>query len=400
MFQVQNIRGLYLSNIDPKQSVGYMDKIHGQIKGFTQLGFEVDLICFDDQGKIILSQYSNQTVELYFKVTVLGISGKNLFIRRLHLLNKAFQYIKEQKIDFLYLRYPRSEPLYLYFLLRLKKHYPNLLILSEIPTFPYDSEYNNSVSIKDRFVLLLDKITRQYLYKFIDRIISINYDKSIFGIPTISIDNGINVSNYKAISAQYSSNFINLIGVANVSSRHGYDRILYGMQQYYYHTKSNHNYMVKFHIVGGTDPYIQKLYSITQELKLENYVIFHNPCQGQILDKLFDDSHIAIGILGAHRNGLDIMTPLKNREYCARGIPFIFSHNDPDFSNNSKYCLHLSSDDTPVDINRIIDFYRYISQNNTIPEEMRLYANDKLSWSVKLEPVKVYLQQKMRDNKQ
>ena len=46
---------------------------------------------------------------------------------------------------------------------------------------------------------------------------------------------------------------------------------------------------------------------------------------------------------------------MKNREYAARGIPFIYSETDSDF-DNKPYVLKGPADESPTNIQDIIDF--------------------------------------------
>jgi len=392
------MKGLYLSNIDPQQSFGYMSKILGQIKGFNQLGVDMELLCFNAEAQIVLTQspiptsVSSPTIASL----ILGPAGQNLFTRRFNLLRQALKRIIETKPDFLYLRYPRSEPLYLYFLSRARKRFPKMLILSEFPTFPYDAEYKKAISPKDKTVFLLDQLTRQLLKNYVDQVVSINYKPPIFGITTISIDNGIQISDYEVVTDKphLDPSTIHLIGVANVSPWHGYDRILQGLG-YYYHSSSPSR-EVYFHIVGARMPYLHDLQQFVNQLQIQDYVIFHKPAQGQELDTLFDQSHLAIGVLGGHRKGLEVMSPLKNREYCARGIPFVLSHQDPDFPEEFPYCLHWPSDESPIDIKKLVDFWESVSDRQATATCMRDYAQNNISWSSKLKPVKAYLETQIK----
>ncbi|MEL7508068.1 MAG: hypothetical protein AAFN42_12110, partial [Cyanobacteria bacterium J06554_1] len=291
----------------------------------------------------------------------------------------------------LYLRYPRSEPLYVYFLAKIHKRFPKLIILSEFPTYPYDQEYKRDLKLKDRLVFFLDKITRQYLKHFINRVVAINYDQHIFGIDTISIDNGINIADYKPkTNLPVAPEFINIIGVANVSPWHGYDRFIRGLGKYYRQSSDTHREII-FHIVGAQAPYLNELVMLASQEGIADYVIFHEPTQGKELDSLFIDCQLAIGVLGGHRKGLEIMSPLKNREYCARGIPFIFSHSDPDFPADFQYSLHVSSGERPIDVSQLIDFIEQLKHENDVVKNMRTYASKTLSWSIKLNPVKSYI---------
>lgn len=46
----------------------------------------------------------------------------------------------------------------------------------------------------------------------------------------------------------------------------------------------------------------------------------------------------------------------KNREYAARGIPFIYSETDEDF-DPMPYIMKVPADESPIDIHRLIRFY-------------------------------------------
>ena len=392
------MKGLYVTNIDPQISIGYLPKIFGQVKGFSQLGFDMYLICFNDQSQVVYMHCQKGTAELH-ELKALKQQPNNMLSRRWSLLKSTIQHIFDTNPDFLYLRYPRSEPLYLYFLWRIRKRFPKLLILSEFPTFPYDKEYSGAFTSKDKTVFFLDNITRRYLKYFIDRTIAINYEKTIFGIKTISIDNGINPQDYQPMpDVPALLETINIIGVANVNPWHGYDRLIRGLGNYY--RESNRpDYKVIFHIVGAQGVYLSNLIALVDQENVNHAVVFHKPKQGEELDNLFLDCHLALGVLGGHRKGLEIMSPLKNREYCARGIPFIFSHFDPDFSIEFEYCLQLKADEIPLDVEQIIYFLISVSNKNNVIYNMRNYACKNLNWSTKLMPVYEYLNSKLVEHK-
>ena len=93
------------------------------------------------------------------------------------------------------------------------------------------------------------------------------------------------------------------------------------------------------------------------------------------MDTIFDFCDFGVGSLGRHRVGIDRIKTLKNREYAARGIPFIYSETDSDF-DDKPYVLKVPADDSPIDIYRIINFYR---QSPYSPQQIRNSIED-LSW--------------------
>ena len=89
-------------------------------------------------------------------------------------------------------------------------------------------------NIKDKLLISLDKLTREQLKKYIDRVVVIAYEGIVFGIPSINITNGINVEQIKLKQhSEINNNVIELIGVGNIDFWHGYDRIIYGLKEYY-----------------------------------------------------------------------------------------------------------------------------------------------------------------------
>ena len=61
----------------------------------------------------------------------------------------------------------------------------------EIPTFPYDYEIE-SYSLWP--LLVKDKIVRHFLHNYVDRIVTYSNDKVIWGIDTIQISNGVQIT--------------------------------------------------------------------------------------------------------------------------------------------------------------------------------------------------------------
>ena len=82
---------------------------------------------------------------------------------------------------------------------------------------------------------------------------------------------------------------------------------------------------------------------------------------------------------------------LKNREYCAKAIPFVFAGEDPDFPVSFPYAFRISENEDPVDIASIMAFYSKLDQGN-LREEMVSFAREHLSWEKKLLPVNQWIQ--------
>ena len=380
------MKGIYFSNLDPVKAKGYEAKILGQIQGFNKLGVDMDLICLASDNRVLLKKSS--ATEAKIQEQTLSSFLNNLLLKRIALYKNTLKIIKQNAPDFLYLRHPRSDPLYLDFLKSVKRLHPKIVIISEIPTYPYDQEYINCNSIKDKLLIFLDKATRNKLKKYIDHIVVVAYEGNIFGIPSINITNGINTNSIKQISNVNSiDREIHLIGVGNLDFWHGYDRVILGLKEYYQKSNNSHQPIIIFNIVSPYRETVSKLQELTIDYNLSDYVIFHGAKHGQELDKLFERCHLAIGTIANHRIKLKHLSPLKAREYIARGIPFISSYEDSDFHANFPYILKVSATDEPINIQQVIDFTNKIYRNNDYSSKMREYATKNLDWSIKLKPI-------------
>jgi len=115
---------------------------------------------------------------------------------------------------------------------------------------------------------------------------------------------------------------------------------------------------------------------------MESYIIIYGKKHGKELDEIFNLCDFGIGSLGRHRAGIQKIKTLKNREYAARGIPFVYSETDSDFDERP-YVLKLPADETPADIRQIIAFYRQLS---ITAQEIRDSIKD-LSWKHQMNQV-------------
>ena len=111
-------------------------------------------------------------------------------------------------------------------------------------------------------------------------------------------------------------------------------------------------------------------------------MVFHGQLFGDELTRVFNQCQFAIGSLGRHRSGITVIKTLKNREYATRGIPFIYSEQDSDF-DHQPYVLKASPDESPVDIQQIIDFVEHFDM---APQDIRSTVND-LRWSIQMQKV-------------
>lgn len=332
---------------------GISKKIRYQIKGLKELNHQVDICYYDFDTHNNKVRIINDTIIQNFG------KGKLAALKSRISFNAIEHYAIQNKIELIYVRsFHNANPFTIKLFRKLKE--TGSKIIMEIPTYPYDHEYNGFPFIV-RLGLKIDQHYRYKLASLTDGIVTFSNKKEIFGQRTICISNGVDFDCIP-IHKQTSSfkNTINLIGVAEVHFWHGFDRLIAGLGEYY---QQNPKINVHFHIVGGIGPsemhdsvHAPGFHELIQKYDIHKYIHFHGPKHGNELDELFNQADFAIGSLGRHRSHIDKIKTLKNREYAARGIPFIYSETDDDFEH-MPYILKAPADESPININRLLDFY-------------------------------------------
>lgn len=354
------------------ESNGISKKIQYQIKALKACGLDV-YTCFYDassQGSCCW-HIDNKILADYGKGTMAKIRKRIDY-------SPIIDFIKNQNFNFVYIRsYHNANPFTINLVKRLKKQ--GAKVIMEIPTYPYDNEYRTTSMKAD---LLVDKMFRHQLAKTLHAIVTFSDIDRIFGQRTIRISNGID---FDAIPIKQNINNctkeLHLIGVAEVHFWHGFDRIVNGLVNYYQH---NPDYKVYFHIVGNLSGEIEES-RILPPIKLHHlqpYIQLHGAMYGKELDNMFEQSDFGIGSLARHRSDITNIKTLKNREYAARGIPFIYSETDSDF-DDKPYILKAPADETPIDIAQIVRFHNDLSMS---PAQIRNSVQN-LSWVCQMKKV-------------
>ena len=356
---------------------GISKKIHYQVKGLQQNGHEVHLCYYDFDPRGHRCRYvGNKVIADYG-------TGALAAIRSRTQLDCIYNYCAVNAIEMVYARsFMNANPILVRLFHKLTKR--GIKCITEIPTYPYDSEFKG-YPLKYKIPLYIDKLFRKALAKKMEAIVTFSNEETIFGKRTICISNGIDLDSIP-IHNPKKQNDIHLIAVAEIHYWHGFDRLVAGMGEYY---KLNPDARkVFFHVVGWEDDRgttSNGYLTVEQTAKKYNigqYVVNHGKLFGDKLDEVFNQCVFAIGSLGRHRSGITNIKTLKNREYAARGIPFIYSETDNDFEDKP-YIIKAPADESPVNISQIIDF---IDTHDVNPTEIRNTV-EHLSWRFQMEKV-------------
>ncbi len=355
-------------------SGGIKNKVFAQVKAFEELGLKTDLFYFQNKNIILNTQE---------KTIVKTTQNKISFLSYLYggFLNK----IDICSYDYIYIRHFLTNPLFLVLLTLIKIRNKKIKIFMEIPTFPYQFEFD-LMSIKKQLEQKIDKLCTYFFRFYIDKIVTFSSKPCIFGIPTIKTDNGIDSEKFGLVNtAVFDGKNLELLGLANVQPWHGLDRIINGLAIY---LDTNPPINIKFHIVGSGGE-LENLKNLVLRKGLSEHVFFHGFVSGDNLIAMFERCHVGIGSLGMHRINVakGETSALKSREYSSRGLPFVIAYEDRGFPEKFPLLLNLEASESAIDIQKIVKFYEEIQSIEKYSLILNQYAKDNLTWKAKLKPV-------------
>lgn len=352
---------LYLTYHGFSDASGISKKILAQVEGLRQNGHDVHLCYYDFTPDGHRCRFIDDRVICDY--------GKGVWaaLRQRVSYDCIFDYCAREGIQLVYARsFHNASPWLIHLFDELKSI--GIRSVTEIPTYPYDKEYE-TLPLKYRMGLWVDRIFRRRLVSRMEAIVTFSSVKKIFGKRTINISNGVDFSKIAVRERQGmdSGKQINIIGVAEVHPWHGFDRMIAGIGEYY---KNGGEKNVCFHIVGGvghnemygTDK-VPGFKPLIDKYGISEHVVFHGQLFGDALDKVFAKSSFAVGSLARHRSGVSEIKTLKNREYASRGLPFIYSENDADFDDRP-YVFKVPADESPVDVAAVLNFMQGVSMSS------------------------------------
>lgn len=347
---------------------GISKKILAQSDGLKESGADVSLCTLKIDGDGTKSRICNGTTIRTFGK---GMAAK---IRKRVSYGDIVEYVRDNAIELVYIRYDiNADPFTCHFARTL--HKLGVPILVEIPTWPYDGEFKGQ-SRKLKLQLAVDKLFRRSFFKYCDRVVTYSECETIFGRPTIRISNGIDFDKVRLSGSRKDTETLRLLSVANIHLWHGLDRLIAGMA-------GAKSVPAELHIIGDGLPEIIESYrKQAAEAGIQDRVVIMGPVFGDALDKEFDWANIAVGSLGRHRSGINVIKTLKNREYAARGLAFFYSETDSDF-DNAEYVLKVPADESPVDIRSVKSFLESLDVQ---PAEIRSSVSH-LSWKEQMKKV-------------
>ena len=166
-----------------------------------------------------------------------------------------------------------------------------------------------------------------------------------------------------------------LVAVGTVAIWHGWDKVINVIKELY------DEGFAKFEIyltIVGDGPELLRLKKMVRDYKLEEKVKFPGFLKGEALYQEYKKAHLGLGSLGWDRIGVTIASPIKNREYLAAGIPFIYATPDVDISSTSHLAYIVPEGESTSDLKHFIKELG----TRTFPSasECRVFAIDNLAF--------------------
>lgn len=355
--------------------------------------------CAGEDKVYLASYFGDGTFRVIGENTDIKISFKKKSSRQLELMEiypKLPQICKKLSIKAVYFRIFALSWVSDRLFSDLRKQ--RIKIAVEIPTYPFWKEKWMDVLEKFKAGKVLTGCKRTltnivyFIYahrlkKYVTTIVTFSDIKKLWGVPVTGIANGYD---FKELEEENSlktrDEDLHLLMVASVRSNHGADRVIKGLSTY---MKKGPQRNVVFHIVGDGDA-IPELKELVKNLgSVEKQVVFHGFMAGQALEDVYKIGDIGISAIGFHRLGVYYASPLKSKEYFAKGLPVVGTTVEHDVlkSKSSEYYLAFPEDDTDIDIEKVCSFYEGLQKQNCTNRQIAESAADDFAWKSIMKPI-------------
>ncbi|MDF2632871.1 MAG: hypothetical protein K0Q85_1467 [Caproiciproducens sp.] len=371
---------LYAS-VEPDQSDLLCDKIGSQILGVRQLGNIAEGACI--HGDELL--YCTKDGITRFPLPVSASNREETACRLI------CDCIEKNQYDYVYLRGFLINRTLLKIASCAKTKKFGAKVIFEEMRFPLRDTcrellqtYKDSGNLKEHQKLRSEMIHHSLLKsKFsgvVDTIVVFGVPtEHVWGIPSITVDSGIDVSTIKCrTNTEAHGDSISILGVVENPKICGYDRVIRGLKAYQTNVRRD---KVVFDIVGD-DADVRELKEMVQENQLTDCVRFLGKKSIDEMGELYDSHTVAVSCMGLYRIDGSYFSSHSTKQYCAAGIPFVYAYEDLCLDNNTPFALKLANNDSPINIALIGEFVWRCRLNQRLTLTERKFAEKHYDWRV------------------
>lgn len=367
--------------------VGVVRKIGWQAHAFEQLGYEVTYSLWKGNEYRFITAGSTE---------VRTISGGGGMMKQF--ARAAEEYLSSHRFDVLYLRLDRISFDVLK-ICRIARQNGAKRVIIELPNFPYVTDYINSVNdvrpITRRAVQRCrvlgfaaeDRLSAMRLRGLVDAVILIgNPADRFFGVKAMNISNGIDVDAMQPVPPKDNPDEVVLVGVAGTLWWQAYDRVLEGMYRYR-QADPDRRPRIRFILVGGDAKEMPAFHGLIEKYGLGGDVECPGFKTGAELDAIYARADMGVSKLGCYRRGLSSCSSLKAREYCAKGLPFLYTCEDSLENEQVPFAMRVPNDSSPVDMEAVVKFIAGCRAETELPAQEHQFAKDHYDWKAIMKQV-------------
>lgn len=374
---VMNSRGIYIHVGSDTVYSGVNKKIQNQIKIFSS-HFEMKEI-------IIRKSPTNPIKSIGYRLPF-GSFGREYEAAKAEI--EAFG-----RVDFFYIRNIAWDRKWCNFISWMRRTYPDSKILLELPTYPYGRELLSSPTMWPWF--FKDKRYIRKAKNYVDKVVTYSNDSATFGVSAINVMNGIIVDD---IDVDFNEDVvgndgtIRLLAIAQFQPAHGYERIIRSLYNYF-QLGGTRDIVIDF--VGYGDV-VEKYKKMVDEYGLKDRVFFYGMMEQNEIKEIAQTAQIGLSGFASYRQGIDVSSSLKVREYLAYGLPVVSGSFEDILEEDGgvEFYLRFPNDDSDISMEAIISFFDELRNRypyGSYRQVIRDYAKENADMSVTLKPILSYL---------
>lgn len=206
---------------------------------------------------------------------------------------------------------------------------------------------------------------------------------------TLLLGNGISVDSIPLIQCREGKvKELRFIGLAQVSPWHGYDLFMRAMAKY--NLLQSVGLKASFLVIGN-GPALSSLKMLAVSLG-DSRIEFCEALTGDALSRAISGCHYGVSSLAWHRVCLTHSSPIKTREYLARGLPVVAAGEDVDFGpDDQAYRYQVPSIE---EIDHIYQFLLDLGSGKirmAAPKDCRDFAQTRLDLSSRINRIFNYV---------
>ena len=358
-------RVFMFANYTPSDdSIGITKKIRSEIRTLREMGMEV---CYTGYENDSVAVFDNNDVVIKRNPYPFPVSIVKSKLRYFWLETTALDYLKtDYYFDLGYFRLGPPNGL-LFKMFELLKRNGAQIVAESLAYFP-GIKYT---SLGGKYIMYCFNKNGHRFKDYVSYFLCEGNFTEMFDVPAYTMNMGVDVKQIVPHYYKGDKNELNLISVANENVYHAYDRIIKSVHLYKGDKK------IKVHLVGTITDSSKAL---IRKYGLENQVILYGKKCGKELDRIYDKCNVGLGPFGQHRVGGKKDTGLKTKEYFAKGLPYIFSGEEPSVPDNYPYICEFPSDESPIDFDKVWGFYQLFADDSEVIDKMRSFALENYSW--------------------